>query len=139
MAAFLPLLQSTGGRVVNVGSGSGPSYVKGLAKGQQALFCSCPPSVATLETYVKEAVAEPGFNAYGLSKACVSAWTMILAREHPNITFSCTSPGFIKTAIVGGYGATKPPEEGTVSTRPLLFKPLAGNGWYYGSDAKRSP
>lgn len=34
---------------------------------------------------------------------------------------------------------SKAPEEGTVSIRHLLFGKLGGNGWYYGSDGKRSP
>ena len=38
-----------------------------------------------------------------------------------------------------GYGATKPPEEGTVSTMKCLFDELPGNGFYYGSDGVRSP
>ena len=33
----------------------------------------------------------------------------------------------------------KSPEQGTVSTLALLFNELEGNGWYYGSDALRSP
>jgi hypothetical protein len=58
---------------------------------------------------------------------------------HPEITSSCVSPGWIKTKLVGDSGATKRPEEGTVSIRHCLFQPLEGNGWYYGSDAVRSP
>ena len=39
-----------------------------------------------------------------------------------------------------GFGATKPPEEGTVSIRHCLFQDWGGgNGWYFGSDAERSP
>ena len=38
-----------------------------------------------------------------------------------------------------GYGAKLTPEQGTVSLRHCLFKELKGNGFYYGSDAVRSP
>ena len=43
------------------------------------------------------------------------------------------------TNMTRGYGATKPPEEGTVSTMKCLFDELPGNGFYYGSDGVRSP
>ena len=36
-------------------------------------------------------------------------------------------------------GNKKPVEEGTVSIKHCLFADLDGNGWYYGSDAVRSP
>ena len=38
-----------------------------------------------------------------------------------------------------GYGATKKPEEGTVSTMRCLFHELPGNGFYYECDGLRSP
>ena len=38
-----------------------------------------------------------------------------------------------------GAGAKLTPEQGTVSIRHCLFADLKGNGWYYGSDAIRSP
>lgn len=52
---------------------------------------------------------------------------------------STVSPGFIATNIVAGFGASKPPEQGTVAIRKCLFEKLNGNGWYYGSDGLRSP
>ena len=36
--------------------------------------------------------------------------------------------GFIDTAICKGMGASKTPEEGTVSIRKCLFAELGGNG-----------
>ena len=41
--------------------------------------------------------------------------------------------------MTAGYGASKTPEEGTVAIKHLLLGSLKGNGWYYGSDAVRSP
>ena len=64
---------------------------------------------------------------------------MLMAKQHPEILFSCCSPGFIDTKLVAGFGATKPPSEGTVAIRQLIFEELGGNGWYYGSDGVRSP
>ena len=67
---------------------------------------------------------------------------MLLAAQHPALHASCLSPGFIATAIVKGYGATKSPEEGTVSLRHCLLAPdlpVGSSGWFWGSDAERSP
>ena len=69
------------------------------------------------------------------------AYTAWLAKQQPELMISCCSPGYIATAIVAGFGATKPPEEGTVSIRKCLFDPIppSASGWYYGSDGVRSP
>ena len=64
---------------------------------------------------------------------------MVLARANPKILSSSCSPGFINTPLTAGMGAKLSAEEGTVSIRHLLNGLLQGNGWYYGSDAKRSP
>lgn len=145
--AFLPLLAPSGGRIVNTGSGAGPMYVKNCGGDEKARFlCGCPPDWAAVEALAKAEMARPEFIAdsgiagpYGCSKACLAAYTQLLARLHPAITSSCCSPGFIETAMTKGYGASKMPEEGTVSIRHCLLAALDGNGWYYGSDAVRSP
>jgi hypothetical protein len=49
------------------------------------------------------------------------------------------SRDFINTKMTAGFGAQKSPDEGTVAIKKLLFEPLSGNGWYYGSDGMRSP
>ena len=66
-------------------------------------------------------------------------YTAFLASTFPYLKINAVSPGFIDTALTKGYGATLKPEQGTVSIRHCLFNDLNGNGWYYGSDAKRSP
>ncbi|KAL1499069.1 hypothetical protein AB1Y20_013584 [Prymnesium parvum] len=146
VAAFLPLLHPTEGRVVHVGSGAGPGFVASLTAAEKPLFCTCPPSEEALDEFARAKMAQAAFaassmmtGAYGLSKALLSAWTMLTAKQHPSITWACCSPGFINTALTAGFGASKSPEEGTVSIRKCLFQPLAGNGWYYGSDGLRSP
>jgi len=55
------------------------------------------------------------------------------------LKINAISPGFVDTALTAGYGASLTPEQGTVAIRHCLFKELEGNGWYYGSDAVRSP
>ena len=100
----------------------------------------------------------PSMGPYGLSKALLCTYTMLVAREHPNLSVNSCSPGMIATDFFGNalpWWAPVPnfllrtvarkmmnaltPDEGTVSTMHLLFANLEGNGRYYGSDAKRSP
>lgn len=136
--AFLPLLQE-GGRVVNVGSGAGPSFIRGCSSMDvKKTLCSPDASWEQIEAALTAGISLDGMAGYGVSKAALSAYTMLLARLHPGVVCSCVSPGYIKTAIVG-HRASKPPEEGTVSIRHCLFQELAGSGYYYGSDGVRSP
>ncbi|CAJ1354789.1 unnamed protein product [Effrenium voratum] len=76
--------------------------------------------------------AADAMGGYGPSKALLSCYTMLLAREHPSLSISCISPGFIDTGMTSGMGASKSPEEGTVSIRHCLFEKLPGNGWPLG-------
>ena len=97
-------------------------------------------SIKQLEDKIKEQEGNTDdMSVYGLSKAAVSSFAMICAKKYPHLTFSSTTPGYINTAIVRGWGATKEPKEGTVSIKHCLFNDLKGNGMFYGSDALRSP
>jgi len=49
-------------------------------------------------------------NAYGLSKAAMSVYTMIVAKKHPNLKVNCISPGFIATQMTAKFGAKLTPE-----------------------------
>jgi len=134
--AFYGLLQHNG-RVVNVGSGGGPAFVSKASPEVKAVLTNRDVTWEQIEALVaKELVI--GGDAYGFSKACLSAYTMALAKEHPNLTVNCVSPGFINTAITKGWGAAKSPEEGTISIKHCLFT-AKSTGWYWGSDALRSP
>lgn len=140
--AFLPLICPKMGRIVMTGSGSGPSYVSGVADvATKRTLCSPDVTMTFITDHAKSALGSEAdtFGGYGLSKALLACYTMVLARDHPNIISSSCSPGFIQTKMTDGYGASKTPEEGTVSLMHCLFDKLDGNGWYYGSDALRSP
>lgn len=137
---FLPLLDPEGGRIVNVGSGSGPMYVGGVrSRADARLLCDPSDDGVTWEWIEGHAAKHGGGNDYGLSKALLACYTGVLARAHPNVKVSCCTPGFIDTRMTAGWGASKTPEEGTVSILKCLFDDLPGNGWYYGSDGVRSP
>jgi carbonyl reductase 1 len=121
-AAFLPLLQQ-GGRIVNVGSGSGPTYVKALGETEAARELITPPSYAAIEAhiaahqYAELSEKEQAVKLYGQSKACLHAYTQLFAKEHPEFLVTVCSPGFINTALTSGFGATKTPEEGTLAIK----------------------
>ena len=82
-----------------------------------------------------------GFEAYAGSKALLACYTMHLAEVHGpgGLTVSSITPGFIATSMTRGMGASKSPDEGTVSIKRCLFDELPGNGYFYGSDGLRSP
>lgn len=106
--AFLPLLD-TPGRVVMVGSGAGPGFIKGCSDAaiKRVLIggdATWDQIVGTLEA----GEAHDRMQGYGLSKAALCAYTMLLARTHPQHVFGICSPGFIATKMAAQYGAKKP-------------------------------
>lgn len=158
--AFLPLLQD-GGRVVNVSSASGPSFVSRCGPERQAFFTDAQVRWPQLEALADECAtirsAGADFAAhglgdgrpYGLSKAMLNSLTMLYAREHPSLKINACTPGFIETDMTRQYAAAanktpaemgmRSPEEGSRSTLHLLFSPDLATGQYFGSDALRSP
>jgi NAD(P)-dependent dehydrogenase (short-subunit alcohol dehydrogenase family) len=158
---FLPLLDSKAGRIVNVTSAAGPSFVATCSPERQRFFLDEQMTWPRLRAFIDECLAiagdEAAFtakglgdgSAYGLSKACANTYTLMLAREHPSVRVNACTPGFIATDMTRAYAESqgkspaelgmKPPAEGAKAPTHLLFGELEGNGRYYGSDAKRSP
>lgn len=138
--AFLDLLDPSIGRVVNLGSGSGPMYVGGCSVEDKKILCSPESDAVTFEYIEQHAKDNLSFSdVYGLSKALLACYTGLFARQHPNIITSCVSPGFIDTQMTAGWGASKSPDQGTLAIKKCLFEDLEGSGLYYGSDGLRSP
>ena len=92
------------------------------------------------------------FFAYGFSKACLNCLSMIVARENPQLSVNGCSPGYIETDLTKPFAEAqnktpaemgmKTTDQGALAPCQLLLSDkslLKGNGWYYGSDAKRSP
>ena len=170
--AFIPLLDPKKGRIVQMSSGAASGCVSRSSAERQAFFIDPKVTWAGIDKVMNEAEAYPNgvkdFEAngiggsmgghYGLSKALLCSYTMLVAREHPKLKVNSCSPGFVATDIFGtmlpwwapvpnmflrfvaekAMGA-KTPDEGAFSTMHLLFADLVGNGRYYGSDGKRSP
>ena len=159
--AFLPLLDASDGRIVNVTSAAGPNFVATCSPVRQRFFLDTQVEWASLESLIeeclaidggKDAFADKGLgdgNSYGLSKACANTYTLLLARENPTLRINACTPGFIETDMTRPYAESegkapsemgmKSPAEGTRSALFLLFGEPDGNGHYYGSDTKRSP
>ena len=138
--AFLPLIDSSEGRIVNVSSGAASGFVKGQNAATQKLFTSPETTWEELDAAVQAHKGKgSGFaGGYGLSKAALTAYTILQAKAHPNLKITSLSPGFIATAMTDGYGARLTPEQGTVSLIRCLFGDVVSS-YYYGSDGLRSP
>ncbi len=157
--AFLPQLVD-GGRIVNMSSGSAPNFVAACAPAvQQRLtdpavtwadvreLMATGRSLAQSEGDFASAGLTP--DAYGLSKAALNALTIELARTQPHLLVNACSPGFIETdltrKIADARGSSpeamgmKPVQAATRAPMFLLFGDVPASGWYFGSDAERSP
>jgi NAD(P)-dependent dehydrogenase (short-subunit alcohol dehydrogenase family) len=159
--AFLPLLDTARGRIVNVTSAAGPSFVATCSPEMQRFFVDERATWPKLKALIDECIAIDGNKAafaakglgdgapYGLSKALANTYTLLLAREHPNLRINACTPGFIETDMTRHYAESqgkapadlgmKPPSAGARAPMYLLFGDVEGNGRYYGSDAQRSP
>ena len=92
---------------------------------------------------------------YGLSKAALNAYTVEVARKHPNLLINSCTPGFIETDLTKPMAARngstpeqmgmKSVDHGATSAVYLTMADLRAeipgyqSGWYFGSDAVRSP
>lgn len=161
--AFLPLVNPVGGRLVGTSSGIASTYVKGEGMGKLIGAVPVADRMALTKFDVSweqiNAIVEAekagnygesldtkdthhaaAFGAYGISKAALTAYYMLLAAENPDLIVSTCSPGFIATKLTAGFKGGLQPEEGTVSLRKCILGDLgACKGWYYGSDGLRSP
>ncbi len=159
--AFIPLLDASHGRIVNVTSASGPMYLSGINDEIKKLLTNPGITWTEIQDYMDKCVDENANNnissvhdsssgsAYGLSKACTNAYTIFLARQCPDLTVNACTPGFIETdltrpmTVAGGKTPSemgmKSPEEGASASVFLLMGNPEGSGHYYGSDCLRSP
>jgi len=158
--AFLPLLNPSIGRVVNVTSASGPLYLAGSSNEIKKLLTNPEVSWTEIEKFMAECLKlnleserttdwGGDWPAYGISKACTNAYSIYLAKNNPNLTINACTPGFIETdltrPLAESNGKTpaemgmKSPEEGVSASVFLLMGNPSGSGHYYGSDCVRSP
>merc|ERR1711970_104278 len=111
------------------GSGVGPMTVRNMPPALQKKFVF--PDVEIMKEFER-------MNGYGMSKAMLHMYASVVAKEYPQYRCYSITPGYIQTKLTGGNGL--PVEKGTVSIRHCLFHATKEqSGWYFGSDAKRSP
>ncbi len=159
--AFIPLLDSSHGRIVNVTSASGPIFLSGSNDETKQLLTNPRITWTEIKDYMDYCLDASAKNnifsdnstitgsAYGLSKACTNAYTIFLAVQHPNLTVNACTPGFIDTDMTRSMAVSvgknpaemgmKSPEEGASASVFLLMGNPEGSGHYYGSDCLRSP
>lgn len=141
VAAFAAFIDGDGGRIVNVSSGVASMWLRDQDAATKALYSNPALARDALDASVAREVAAGNVgmgNGYGISKAALTALTLVHARERPRLAVVSLSPGFIKTPMTQGYGAKLSPAQGCVSLLKCLFEPVT-SGFYYGSDGLRSP
>jgi len=175
---FLPLIQKDKGRIVQISSGAAPMFVTKCSQEIQAFLVDKDVTWTEIEKTIitpfltisedpsldaeKKSAAlaniglcDGGMGAYGMSKACVNAYTLELAKRFPSLLINSCSPGFIETDLTRPFAknAGKSPDEmgmlpvekGTVAANYLIMGDLEADiagyelGRYYGSDGKWSP
>jgi carbonyl reductase 1 len=119
--AFAPLFPASGGRVVNLGSGSGPMFVAKCSAARQAFFRDASNTMDTLASAAAEYLAASEAAAggdggaalgalgyppaadfmapYGASKAFLHSMTRAWSNAHPALGVYAASPGLIKTDL----------------------------------------
>eukprot|EP01038_Epipyxis_sp_PR26KG_P011611 gene11611-15549_t len=138
ISSFLPLVK---GRIVNISSAAGPMYVAKRTPEEQEFYKSGLVSDEEVESKIVQLLSNNpnDSDSYGISKACVNILTMQTAISNPSVCILACTPGFIATDLTKGFGATLPPEAGTKAPLFCLFDESVTSGFYYGSDAVRSP
>jgi NAD(P)-dependent dehydrogenase (short-subunit alcohol dehydrogenase family) len=158
--AFIPLLDQRGGRVVNMASASGPMFLAGCSPDIQTALTRADVTWAGIDSIMHRCLAietqggdfeAQGFangSSYGLSKACVNAYTINLARSYPAMRINSCTPGYIETDMTRPSATASGRSPGDMGMKPAAVGARAplhlllgdvGTGWYYGSDAVRSP
>ena len=138
---MISLIDPKDGRIVNTSSGAAATWLREQDDSTKACFSNPDLSWDELDAAVQANVAAGNVGwggGYGLSKAGLSALTLVQAKLYPNLKVVALTPGFIDTRMTAGFGAKLTPEQGCVSSLKCLFDEVV-SGYYYGSDGLRSP
>jgi len=140
--AFVGLIDSKMGRIVNMSSGVASMWLREQDAGTKALYSNPDITQEQLDVDLikQQAANNLGIGAgYGLSKAALTSLTMIHAKNYPNLMVTSVHPGVIDTLMTKGFDLPKlSPEQGCLSSIKCLFGDVS-TGFYYGSDGLRSP
>ena len=160
VSTFADLMEPVRSRIVNITSAAGPNFVSKCSTEYQSILTDPGLLWADLDQLIRKAIESKSRenmmniglgdgSSYGFSKACANALTLIQAREHAPLKINACTPGFIETDLTRPMAEARgmSPEEmgmksvehGTIAPLKLLDEALETSGWYYGSDALRSP
>lgn len=100
--AFVTLLDPVEGRVVNVGTDVRPAFGKSCDSDRKQILTSSETTWEEVESLVEAELAGDPLTAkssYGISKACLTVYSEILARSHPKIRISMIPPGALEVTF----------------------------------------
>jgi NAD(P)-dependent dehydrogenase (short-subunit alcohol dehydrogenase family) len=117
--AFATGVSRPGGRIVNIASASAPNFISRCSNPDLKGMLASPLTTTTIDRLDEIATSYKGQvdyedTAYGVSKALLNAFTVLYAKENPELIINSCSPGWILTDLTAGMGATNAPEKGTV-------------------------
>lgn len=136
-----------GARIVNVSStgsnlGNYSKHIQQRFRGAQNVQDVDDLGDEYLEAKRRGGQANAGFGrdngsavSYQVSKACVNAYTMMLAKEHPDLLINCCCPGWVDTDM--GQLLGQPPkslEDGAKIPVRLAVGDIKESGKYWGND-----
>lgn len=140
--AFIPQMRE-GGRIVNLSStASGlsiySSSIRERFRSAQSLDEVEQLAQAYLTSLSGGTCKEDGWpvgRSYSVSKACMNAFTAVLAAQHPKVTINSCCPGWIKSDMGNLMGRPpKTPAEGAKIPVRLALEDLSGiTGRYWGN------
>ncbi len=87
-------------------SGAASSWLRNQSAEAQRLFASPETTWEELQAAVQRAAPGADMRGYGVSRAGVTAYTILRAKTYPNLLCTSLSPGFIDTNMSKGFGAT---------------------------------
>ena len=134
------------GRIVNLSStASGLSiYSSGIA---DRFRSAASGGLGDVDELAQEYIASietgsgggwPKGKSYSVSKACINAFTCILARDNGEVTINCCCPGWVDTdmGLQVGSSPSKTPEEGARIPVHLALGDIGDvTGKYWGNDS----
>lgn len=153
-SAFAPLVGS-GGRIVTVSSCNGPAFLVGPGKRYSSVLTRPEVTWEDVTEVLKDCIDNqtvdlqdvPWAKGYSLSKACVNAFNVWFARQHPRLVVSACHPGFTDTDMTRPLLdiekkspdelGMRTPSEATVAPILCLFDTI-DSGKFYNSEGKQS-
>lgn len=145
---FLPSMRKGTGRIVNLSS-VGSSLDVYSANIRDRFRSSASGTLEDVETLAQDYLScveqkslktngWPERRAYSVSKACINAFTAILARDNKDVVINCCCPGWVNTDMgrQTGSSPSKTPDEGARIPVHLAFGDIGGvTGKYWANDS----